>query len=96
MNPVGIAIAFIAAIAFLLMGLMVVSQYLNNRHMDSYTVHVYRVNGKHTTSRWRDPVLAKKFADRMFNEAEVYKVKVWKGTPVRNVDAHPNLIYHLV
>lgn len=65
-------------------------------HLNSrFTVYVYTINGVDKRSFFKRSI-AIRFAQRKFEDGGVYKVKVWNGDPVPNVDTHDRLILHLV
>lgn len=58
-------------------------------------VHVYSHDGVEERL-YECPRAACDFARKQFKREDVYKVKVWAGAPVPNVDEHPYLILHLI
>ena len=61
-----------------------------------FVIHIYKVGFQCKEEFAVSEEQAKAIAYREFARSNVYKVKVWKGKIVRNVQRHANLILHLV
>lgn len=67
--------------------------------MRQFVIHVYKTNGEHEVKELDRKPDAKAFADRKFQQRDVYKVKVWdlhKGKILPGNPYAKALIYHLV